>query len=108
MSNISAAGGFKAPAGITGRNDGGGPGSGNFYGGPGYYDEEQEQEEEQQDKQDEGGNPFKKLTFVSPAINLNPGMMNAVRALAASVHYQKVLQDALQTAAEEEYESEES
>jgi hypothetical protein len=94
MSNISSAGGFKPPMGITGRNDGGGPGSGNFYGGPPMpYEEEEDEEQDEVLETDPNANPFEQLTYVSPNLSLKPGLMTPVKALAASVHYQKYLSD---------------
>ena len=93
MSNIQSAGGFKPPAGITSRNDGGGPGSGSFYGGPAMPYEEEEEEDDKDLLQDPKGNPFEQLTFISPNLSLRPGLMNPVKALAASAHYRKYLSD---------------
>lgn len=86
MSNIAGTGGYKPPAGIGSRNDGGGPGSGNSYaqfGDDQYWDEEQVEQE----APELGGNPFKKLTYIPLAIHLASHSLKNVKRLAAQAAF---------------------
>ena len=88
MSNISAPRGFKPPANVGSRNDGGGPGSGNSYAMFGQQEELENYWDDYYESSDQG-NPFRKLTYIPMAIYMLKSAMKNINLLAATAHYKK-------------------
>lgn len=101
MSGVSSAG-YKAPAGIGSRQDGGGPGSGNWYAQFGEPHEE-EHNEETINPMNLTGNPFSQLVFTSPVIQLKSALMKSFTTSLANAHYQRTAARPVLVAADEHY-----
>ena len=108
MSSIASAGGYKAPAGIGSRNDGGGPGSGNFYFQQGQpYEEEQPPYYYNNAMDLIGTNPFESLLYSPPTLNaIESTAMTALKSIAAQIYYKQYLKKKDAALIADEYEEE--
>lgn len=91
MSSIAGSGGYKAPAGVSSRNDGGGPGSGNFYFQNGQYEEEQPNYNYDDPMNHMGENPFESLLYIAPSFAAQSSNMPAFKSIAAQLYYKQYL-----------------